>query len=106
MLLGALNEADAAFQVADGFLLSRGSIVVGQPDASRLTVNDPAWRQTQWLFTPPAAEVEKARRILAALKEAAAQGKGAASLDGRMIDAASARMAGNVVKAAEDIAAK
>ena len=58
------------------------------------------------VFTPPAAEVEKAQRILAALKEAAAQGKGAASLDGRMIDAASARMASNVVKAAEAIAAK
>ncbi len=58
------------------------------------------------VFTPPAAEVDKAQRILVALKEAAAQGKGAASLDGRMIDAASARMASNVVKAAEAIAAK
>ena len=58
------------------------------------------------VFTPPAAEVDKAQRILAALKEAAAQGKGAASLDGRMIDAASARMADNVVKAAQAIAAK
>jgi citrate lyase beta subunit len=58
------------------------------------------------VFTPPAAEVDRAQRILAALKEAAAQGKGAASLDGRMIDAASARMASNVVKAAEAIAAK
>jgi len=58
------------------------------------------------VFTPPAAEVDKAQRILNALKEAAAQGKGAASLDGRMIDAASARMASNVVKAAEAIAAK
>ena len=58
------------------------------------------------VFTPPAAEVDRAQRILAALKDAAAQGKGAASLDGRMIDAASARMASNVVKAAEAIAAK
>ncbi len=58
------------------------------------------------VFTPPAAEVEKAQRILQALKDAAAQGKGAAALDGRMIDAASARMASNVVKAAEAIAAK
>lgn len=57
------------------------------------------------VFTPPAAEIEKARRILAALAEAAAQGKGAAALDGRMIDAASARMANNVVQAAEAIAA-
>jgi citrate lyase subunit beta/citryl-CoA lyase len=58
------------------------------------------------VFTPPAAEVEKAKRILVALQEAAAQGKGAAALDGRLIDAASERMANNVVRAAEAIAAK
>ena len=58
------------------------------------------------VFTPPAKELEKAKRILAALKEAAAAGRGAAALDGRLIDAASARMANNVVKAAEAIAAK
>ncbi len=58
------------------------------------------------VFTPPASEVEKAKRILVALKEAAAQGKGAAALDGRLIDAASEKMANNVVKAAEAIAAK
>ncbi|MBL0011720.1 MAG: CoA ester lyase [Nitrosomonas sp.] len=58
------------------------------------------------VFTPPAREIEKANRILAALKEAAAQGKGAAALDGRLIDAASERMANNVVKVAEAIAAK
>ncbi|MFZ2726026.1 MAG: CoA ester lyase [Methylococcaceae bacterium] len=58
------------------------------------------------IFTPPASEVEKAKRILVALQEAAAQGKGAAALDGRLIDAASERMANNVVRAAEAIAAK
>lgn len=58
------------------------------------------------VFTPPTREIEKAQRILAALKEAAAQGKGAAALDGRLIDAASERMANNVVKVAEAIAAK
>jgi len=58
------------------------------------------------VFTPPPAEVEKAERILSALDEAAAQGKGAAALDGRLIDAASARMANNVVEVAEAIARK
>ncbi|MCK4840583.1 MAG: CoA ester lyase [Methylococcales bacterium] len=58
------------------------------------------------VFTPPEAEIEKAHRILAALKQAAAEGKGAAALDGRLIDAASEKMASNVVKAAEAIAAK
>lgn len=57
-------------------------------------------------FTPPAAEVERARRILAALDEAAAAGRGAAQLDGRMIDAASARMAGQLVAMADAIVAR
>ena len=55
------------------------------------------------VFTPPTREIEKARRILTALREAAAQGKGAAALDGRLIDAASERMANNVMKIAEAI---
>ena len=58
------------------------------------------------VFTPPAAEVERARRILAALDEAAREGRGAAQLDGRMIDAASARMAANIVQIAAAIAAR
>ena len=52
------------------------------------------------VFTPTPAEVEKARRILLAVEQAAAEGRGAAQLDGRMIDAASARMARNVVQIA------
>ena len=55
------------------------------------------------VFTPPPAEVDRARRILEALEEAARAGKGAAQLDGRMIDAASARMAQNVVNTAAAI---
>jgi citrate lyase subunit beta/citryl-CoA lyase len=56
------------------------------------------------VFSPTAAEVEKAKRIIAALKEAEAQGKGAASLDGKMIDAASEKMAKNILVVAEKIA--
>jgi len=55
------------------------------------------------VFSPPPAEVDRARRILAALDEAAREGRGAAQLDGRMIDAASARMARNVVQMHEAI---
>ena len=50
------------------------------------------------VFSPPKDEVDKAKRILDELKKAAKEGKGAAQLDGRMIDAASARMAENIVK--------
>ena len=49
------------------------------------------------VFSPPVTEVSKAKRILEELDKAAKEGKGAAQLDGRMIDAASARMAENVV---------
>ncbi|TGW04349.1 CoA ester lyase, partial [Mesorhizobium sp. M2D.F.Ca.ET.145.01.1.1] len=49
------------------------------------------------VFSPPEKEVTRARRILEVLKEAEAQGKGAAALDGKMIDAASERMARNVL---------
>jgi malyl-CoA/(S)-citramalyl-CoA lyase len=52
------------------------------------------------VFTPTPAEVDRARRILIAVEEAQRDGKGAAQLDGKMIDAASARMAQNVVQIA------
>lgn len=64
------------------------------------------------IYSPTAKEVERAERILVALKEAEAQGKGAASLDGKMIDAASEKMAKNLlataaaIKAAEAARAK
>jgi malyl-CoA/(S)-citramalyl-CoA lyase len=56
------------------------------------------------VFSPPPAEVDRAKRILSALDDAAREGKGAAQLDGRMIDAASARMAQNIVQMSEAIA--
>lgn len=55
------------------------------------------------IFSPTAKEVERAERILVALKEAEAQGKGAASLDGKMIDAASEKMAKNLLVTAAAI---
>ena len=55
------------------------------------------------VFTPPPKEVERARKILDALDQAAKEGRGAAQLDGKMIDAASARMAQNVVNTADAI---
>ena len=58
------------------------------------------------VFTPPAREVDRARRILEALEQAAREGRGAAQLDGRMIDAASARMAKNVVDMDQAIGAR
>lgn len=58
------------------------------------------------IFTPAEQEVTRAHRILDAMEQAAKQGKGAVSLDGRLIDAASIRMAENVVTQIKQIRAR
>ncbi len=58
------------------------------------------------VMSPPDKEVTRAKRVLEALEAAARAGKGAAQLDGKMIDAASERMARNIVRQAEMISAK
>jgi malyl-CoA/(S)-citramalyl-CoA lyase len=45
------------------------------------------------VFSPNDSLIDRTRRIVAAMKDAATEGKGAVSLDGRLIDAASLRMA-------------
>ena len=55
------------------------------------------------VFTPSAAEVTKARRIMEAMAQAAREGKGAVSLDGRLIDIASIRMAEALLAKADQI---
>ncbi len=55
------------------------------------------------VFTPDQQLVEKTRGIIAAMNEAAAEGKGAVSLNGRLIDAASIRMAENLLAKLEQI---
>ena len=55
------------------------------------------------VFTPGEAEVERARRILSAMAEAAKAGRGAVALDGRLIDAASIRQAQVMVDKADQI---
>jgi malyl-CoA/(S)-citramalyl-CoA lyase len=55
------------------------------------------------VFTPTEEEISRARRILEAMEDAAKEGKGAVSLDGRLIDAASIRMAENLVAKVEQM---
>lgn len=57
------------------------------------------------VMSPSEEEIEKANRILAAMAEAEAAGKGAVSLDGRLIDYASIRQAEVLVEKARQIAA-
>lgn len=56
------------------------------------------------IYTPPAGEVKRARRILKEMKASQKAGAGAVSLDGRLIDAASIRQADVIVEKAKQIA--
>lgn len=58
------------------------------------------------LYSPSDAEVNKATRILEAMEQAQKEGKGAVTLDGRLIDIASIKQAQVMIKKAEEIAAR
>ena len=49
------------------------------------------------IFTPPPSQIEAAARLLAAYDEALADGRGAASHDGRLIDEASRKVASRIL---------
>jgi malyl-CoA/(S)-citramalyl-CoA lyase len=54
--------------------------------------------------SPSKAEIDKAKRILQAMRQAQKEGKGAVSLDGRLIDIASIKQAEVMVKKARQVA--
>ena len=56
------------------------------------------------VFTPAADEIERARRIVEAMEQAAREGRGAVQIDGRLIDLANIRMAQNLLHKADAIA--
>jgi DNA-binding winged helix-turn-helix (wHTH) protein len=63
MILCALGEKEAAFEVTEGFLLWRGKIVsTDQSDGKKM--DDYSRRMTQWLFTPPCALMRSDPRFL------------------------------------------
>jgi citrate lyase beta subunit len=94
--LRAIDGPFGDFNDADGYLdAARRGAAMGYE--GKWAIHPSQIDLAHEVFSPPASEVERAHRILAALKQAAAEGKGAAQLDGRMIDAASARMADNIV---------
>lgn len=69
MILPLLGEVDAAFEVAEGFLLWRGTVVRQGNSANRVQ-NDTAWRVgIQWLFTPPCALMRADPRFLALCRD-------------------------------------
>jgi malyl-CoA/(S)-citramalyl-CoA lyase len=56
------------------------------------------------VFSPTDEEIKQAQRILDAMAEATKEGKGAVTLDGRLIDIASIKQAEVMVQKAEQIA--
>jgi malyl-CoA/(S)-citramalyl-CoA lyase len=56
------------------------------------------------VFSPDPEQVQWARRLVAAMNEAVAQGRGAASLDGKMIDMAHFKVAQNIERKGDAIA--
>lgn len=63
MILAKLGDVDGAFEIANGYLLSRGSIVRSGNEQS--AANDATGRiNTQWLFTPACSAMFADRRFL------------------------------------------
>ena len=80
------------FSDAEGFLAAaRRAAVLGYE--GKWAIHPSQVDLANQVFTPSEAEVSKARRIVEAMQQAAKEGKGAVSLDGKLIDIASIRMA-------------
>ncbi len=103
--LRAIDGPFGDFSDPDGYMLgARRAAALGCE--GKWAIHPSQVAMANEVFSPPEAEVAKAHRIIEELRKAEAQGKGAASLDGKMIDAASEKMAMNVLVLAQAIAAK
>jgi malyl-CoA/(S)-citramalyl-CoA lyase len=91
------------FSDADGYLAAaKRAAVLGYE--GKWAIHPSQIELANQVFTPSKAEVTKAQRILEAMDQAAKEGKGAVSLDGRLIDIASIRMAEALLNKAKAIA--
>jgi len=68
MILSKLGQTDAAFELADGYLLWRGKMVSSNSTDARV-LNDFNRRMTPWLFTPPVAGMRTDPRFLRLCEE-------------------------------------
>jgi citrate lyase beta subunit len=90
--LRAMDGPFAAFKDAPGFERS-GRIARAMGFDGKQCIHPAQLEAANRLFSPTAEEVAHAERIVQAYELAAANGRGAVNLDGRMIDAANIRMA-------------
>lgn len=103
--LRAVDGPYGDFADADGYLASaRRAAALGAE--GKWAIHPSQVALANRVFSPPEAEVSRAYRIVEELRRAEAEGRGAAALDGKMIDAASERMARTVITLAEAIGAR
>lgn len=90
--LRCVDSPYAAYQDATGFERScRIALAMGFD--GKQCIHPAQLPIARSVFTPTAEAAAQAERVVAAYAEAAAAGRGAASLDGKMVDAANLRMA-------------
>lgn len=93
------------FTDAEGFIAAaRRAAVLGYE--GKWAIHPSQIELANEVFTPDERLIDRTHRIIAAMKDAAAEGRGAVSLDGRLIDAASIRMAENLLAKLEQIEAR
>lgn len=100
--LGCLDGPYAAFNDSGGFERAC-KIARSLGFDGKQCIHPSQLAGTNAAFSPSAAEVEYARRVVAAYDAAAASGKGAVQLDGKMVDEANVRMARVVLDQAANL---
>ena len=90
------------FSDPDGFR-AQGNRAAGLGCEGKWAIHPSQIALANEIFSPSAEELDRATRIIAAMAQAQKEGKGAVSLDGRLIDIASIKQAENLVKKAEQV---
>ncbi|NJM30029.1 MAG: CoA ester lyase [Rhizobiales bacterium] len=102
--LRAVDGPFGNFSDADGYIsAARRAAVLGCE--GKWAIHPSQIALANDVFSPSEKDVTQARRIVEAMKQAASEGKGAVSLDGRLIDYASIRQAEAMLEKARLIAA-
>lgn len=100
--LRPIDSAYDDFQDDDGYL-AEARWAAGLGFEGKWAIHPRQVPLANQVFSPTADEVGAARGLLEALEAAAAEGRGAARFQGKMIDAASARLAKNILRIAERV---
>lgn len=100
--IDAVDGPFADFRDPDAFREEcRRSMILGM--VGKWAIHPSQVALAQEAFSPPAADVARARDMIQAYDQALAQGLGAVQYDGKMIDIASVRIVRNLVERADRI---